>query len=975
MNPPVDVVAAALGDQDDGPNESAADRAYSVSLSVRKGSQANQDGKAGLRVNGQVVEVTPFSLDPTTVASKSHSSRSSAAPPNNSYPRSTPNARLDTPTSVAAGATSTPLGLTPVPDVASSDTLVCEGSRRGSSATASAYVIASETPEVVTDGEAGRSQADVEMQAVPLIRLQQASQVPAAQWKSVGVAAAGGITITRTDLSATNSVLANQTEETQPLTSASRSSSASVDSSTDDTAAAVVMVPSEHRVEGTVLRAEASVEGWTVFDVFSALSLGGSHMEKVSGLWTSARQVEQVSANAAVYYYQSAGSWATSVRDAVVCRSWSSNQRSRIEVAECSVDTLPYELPAVDSTEAAVRADLGLSAWVLEKSTHQQPAVDGGSARLSLKMLTSIGDLGPRTDSRLRSGSLTTGSAAMDAEFENQRRKQHMVRITHYVKYNPGGWMDRVAELADQAAVVGARESAAVTRDITQLVSHLDAYGAQPAAVWTRNAHVMSTDVETDSVCFGYRLATWGTPRRQQTTGGSSAASSYRQAQSSNGGLGPMAGSEEMEFVEAEFRIEHRVWAHGARADGTERGAASVEVVVEPFYAESTRVACFVDPEADSHATRVRVRHHRAQLLPRVEEDAGAMVMAWPAVRVSIVRKTGARAGDSAGRGASSLVVPQRTGVALMLPWSVPPRVAVNGVAVRVRYLRRDDSVRGFYARCQSVSAAEAPRLARGSAAGAPFIERLPEPLASAVAVRPPPLVSPPSMHSYRRSSAGTTAQGQVVIQNYTVIHGRLSESRVVTPVEFSRGMRRVFADIRHQIERLDAQSPRARWEQLAASDVRSNASLKTAVADEFDGAWSRRGLGEHGEVFERVDARLHAEIPVTVAVDVLQGVSAGQVAQAVYAGRATWDRVLFADRRRLERVSGAVDICYALVHAPLLCEKRDALTVATFERVPFLAARQRMRNWQQLAAKGCAPALGDYVDPAFTLVEASVPG
>ncbi|KAJ2819083.1 hypothetical protein GGI24_004898, partial [Coemansia furcata] len=124
-----------------------------------------------------------------------------------------------------------------------------------------------------------------------------------------------------------------------------------------------------------------------------------------------------------------------------------------------------------------------------------------------------------------------------------------------------------------------------------------------------------------------------------------------------------------------------------------------------------------------------------------------------------------------------------------------------------------------------------------------------------------------------------------------------------------------------------------------------------------------------------RVDARLHAEIPVTVAVDVLQGVSAGQVAQAVCGARATWDRVLFADRRRLERVSGAVDICYAVVHAPPFCDKRDALTVATFERVPFLAARQRMRNWQQLAAKGCAPALGDYVDPAFTLVEASVPG
>ncbi|KAJ2863000.1 hypothetical protein GGH94_003899 [Coemansia aciculifera] len=965
MNPPAGV-STSVGDQD--LYESAADRAYSVSVSVRKSSQANQDGEAGLRVNGHTVEVTPFSLDPTTTVSKSHSSRSSTVPPTNSYPRSTPTARSDTPTSVVAGVTSTPLGLTPAPDVGSSDTLVCEGSRRGSSATTSAYVIASETPEAATDGEAGRSQADVAMQAVPLIRLHQASQVPVAQWRSVGMAATGGITISRIDLSATYNATHIQTEDPQPV-SVSRSSSASVDSSTDGTAAAL-LVPAEHRIDGTVLRAEASVEGWTVFDVFSALSLGGSHMGKVSGLWASARQVEQVSANAAVHYYRSAGTWATSARDAVVCRSWSSNQRSRIEVAECSVDALPYDLPAIDNIGSAVRADLGLSAWVLEKSTHQQPAVEAGSSgRMSLRMLTSIGDLGPRTDDvRLRSGSLTTGSAAMDAEFENQRRKQHVVRIMHYVKYNPGGWMDRVAELADQtAAVVGAGESAAVTKDITQLVNHLDAYGAQPAAVWTRNAHAMSTDVEPDSVCFSYRLATWGAPPRRQTTG-SSAASSYRQTPSVGG---PMAANDEVEFVEAEFRIEHRVWAHGTRADGTERGAANVEVVVEPFYAESTRVACFVDPEADPHATRVRVRHHRAQLLPRVEEEEGAMVMAWPTVRVSIVRKLSpSKANEPVGHRASSLVAPQRTGSPLMLPWSVPPRVAVNSVAVRVRYLRRDDSVRGFYARCQSVSATEAPRLARDSpAVGGLFIERLPEPLPSTV--RPP--VSQPSIRSsYRHGSTATAAQSQLVIQNYTVIHGPLGDSRLVTPIQFARAMRHVFADIRHQIERLDMQSPRARWEQLAAaSDVRSNASLRTAIAAD-DSGWSRRSSGEFCEVFERMDSRLHTDIPVTVAVDVLQGVSARHVAQVLY-GRA-WDDVLFAERRTLEHVSGAVDICYALVHTPPFCDKRDALTVATFEQAPFLSARQRMRNWQQ-QVKGCSAGLGDYADPAFTLVEASVPG
>ncbi|KAJ2579542.1 hypothetical protein GGH95_003047, partial [Coemansia sp. RSA 1836] len=444
------------------------------------------------------------------------------------------------------------------------------------------------------------------------------------------------------------------------------------------------------------------------------------------------------------------------------------------------------------------------------------------------------------------------------------------------------------------------------------------------------------------------------------------------------------AAEDEAEFVEAEFRIEHRVWAHGARADGTERGAASVEVVVEPFYADSSRVACFVDPEADPHATRVRVRHHRAQLLPRVEEEAGVMVMGWPTVRVSIVRRVTASstpADAGAGRGgASSLVVPQRTGSPLMLPWSVPPRAAVNDVPVRVRYLRRDDSARGFYARCQSVSAHEAPRLARDPpTAGGLYIERLPDPPPQpSTAVRPPQ--AQPSIHSsYRRRGSAITAaavQNHMVIQNYTVIHGPLSDSRLVTPAQFARAMRHVFADIRHQIERLDAQSPRARWEHLAAaSDVRSSAlSLRTALGDDMD-TWSRRALGECGSVFERIDRRLNPDIPVTVAVDVLQGVSASRVAQ-VLRGDGAWDGVLFADRRTLEHVSESVAIGYALVRTPPFCDKRDALMVSLFEQVPFLSVRQRLRNWQAAAAaRGCEGGLGDYVDPAFTLVEASVPG
>ncbi|KAJ2743022.1 hypothetical protein GGI20_004055 [Coemansia sp. BCRC 34301] len=981
MNPPVGTTA---------PIGLTSDRAYSVSVSVRKGSVMVQEGQAGLRVNGNSVKAIPFSLDPTTTTTKPHTFCSTA-----SNPRSTPNAiRSDTPASaVAAGVTSTPLGLTPAPDTATgSDTLVCERSRRGSSATTSAYVAASETPGDATDGE-----ATVELQAVPFIRLRQVSKVPMSQWKLVGTAASGGITVSRADLSALPSSSASlhtsqgAEEAILPMStlSASRSSSASVSSNDGTTtAAAAAAVPAEHGMDGMVLRAEASVEGWTVFDVFSALSLasnGGNHMGKISGLWVSARQVEQVSANGGVHYYQSAGTWATSARDAMVCRSWSSNQRSRIEVAECSIDGLPYDMPSSlpESASAAVRADLGLSAWVLEKSTPQAVAdtssqVGSVVGRMSLRMLTnSVGDLGPQSDAaRLRSGSLTTrGSAAIDAEFENQRRKQHVVRITHYVKYNPGGWMDRVAEFADQTTAVGARESAVVTRDITQLIGHLDAYGALPAAVWSRNANVVTTDVgEPDRIGFTYRLATWGAPQKRQTTGASSASSSYRQTASM--AMGPMTTATEgadTEFVEVEFRIEHRVWAHGARADGTERGAASVEVVVEPFYTDSSRVACFVDPEADPHATRVRVRHHRTSLLPRVEEEAGVMVMGWPTVRVSIARTSSLPSADAVV-GASSLVVPQRSGGSpLMLPWSVPPRVSVNSVPVRVRYLRRDDSARGFYARCQSVSALEAPRLARSpTETGGLFIERLPDPPAQPLTTVHPMVSSQPS--SYRRRGSAA-AQHHMAIQNYTVIHRPPGYSRLVTPAQFVQAMRHVFADIRHQIERLDGQSPRARWENLAAApDMRSSAvSLRTAVGDDVD-TWSCRTLGESGAVFERMDQRLHTDIPVTVAVGVLQGVGAERVSQMLQGDR-EWDEALFADRRTLEHVPGPVAIGYGVVRTPPFCDRRDALTVSVAERVAYLSVRQRLRNWQQPVLRGCSAGLGDYTDPAFTLVEASVPG
>ncbi|KAJ1896452.1 hypothetical protein LPJ81_004742 [Coemansia sp. IMI 209127] len=75
-------------------------------------------------------------------------------------------------------------------------------------------------------------------------------------------------------------------------------------------------------------------------------------------------------------------------------------------------------------------------------------------------------------------------------------------------------------------------------------------------------------------------------------------------------------------------------------------------------------------------------------------------------------------------------------------------------------------------------------------------------------------------------------------------------------------------------------------------------------------------------------------------------------------------------------------------MHVPLLCDRRDALTVCATERAAFLPTRRRVRNWEESHSAqppmtphrqaGCgnsAATLGDYHDPTFTLVEASVPG
>ncbi|KAJ2547746.1 hypothetical protein EV175_005091, partial [Coemansia sp. RSA 1933] len=484
------------------------------------------------------------------------------------------------------------------------------------------------------------------------------------------------------------------------------------------------------------------------------------------------------------------------------------------------------------------------------------------------------------------------------------------------------------------------------------------------------------------------------------------------------------------EFVEIEMRIEHRVWAHGQRADGAaaqRMSPAAIEIVAEPFY-ETSAVACFVDPETDPHATRVRVSHHRSQLLPRVEESSdGGIFMAWPTVRLAVTRQTSGGAKQPPATQPSSLVVPAAVPLpakngrappsssSAIAPWSVPPRVSVNSVDARVRYQRRDSTVQAFYGRCRSVVHRDVARLVRGpSRAGEPFMERLPDPVpqqpAGTIAVAATPEQNARGSDGGDGSEGGDGSHGDVsriAIEKYTV-HGS-GHHRVATPNQFASVMAGVFARIRHEIELSDPQSARSRWDALQRrqqqqgpdmrgdSDARSVASLVTAIADE---GWLRVS-GQPGSTdaatYQRNVDGLHSEIPVTVAVDVLQGICAADAARLLEQPwmRADWDTVLFDGRRRreLEFVassdgsgSGGVGVYHSSVHVPLLCDRRDALTVCATERAAFLPTRRRLRNWQDTHGpslphgppQGCgnsAAALGDYHDPTFTLVEASVPG
>ncbi|KAJ1961327.1 hypothetical protein GGI12_003309 [Dipsacomyces acuminosporus] len=1117
------------------------DSVYRVSVLVRKGRVSKS---ASVIANGHEMEIIPFSLDPELYPTRQTPSNNDAAPVKLLHvSQSDPGIASKAPThpdapgqaarklfpalpenetpgiSVNVGKQPNPLQRAHLAPDVNGSTEQAEGLEANSSINAVANMRAT-GPEV-------------ELQDVPLIRLHQASRVPASQWASLGTSASGGITLSKAEIA--------QPPISTAETLLDRRSSTDNDDDDDDDGeddnedegsgdhshgANGFMAMGQHGLSGVVLRAEASIVGWTIFDVFSVLASSSHGQTPVSGLWAESQPIEQVSPTTSLYHYASEGTWATAPRDAIVCNTWSSRNRGRIEVAECSVAEADIAslgpIPGV-MAKNPVRAELDLSGWVLEKSTltdvrmfgadqQSSAANESAVARMSFGLLStrrassaspSAGESSNHLPSRgvghLRRDSVS-GTPAMDAEFENQRRKQQAVKVVHYLKYNPRGWMHpttteaqteehdsitsafkkfgaalginahdestRASNSSSHAAALQQREKPvfpfmlppgsvdALGRDITRIVSHLDTFGSPPTVVWSRNANILNTNATPDSFHFTYRMVPWGTPRRPNASSKSSSSSMLSSlprnrhfrgtrrdiflADSGNGMSALPVSPEDNEFVEVEFRIEHRVWAYGVRADGQERTSpASVELAIEPFYATSA-IACFVDPEADPHATRVRIRHHRSQLLPRVEEAENAMFTAWPTVHLTIARKKhtaaasrrqrekDAKAEGAGARGekaASSLVLPaSENGAptsALVLPWSVPPRVAVNGVGARVRYLRRDEGGRAFYARCLSVSTHDFGRqhgqLVEGNGQ-----------IAQADA----------------NGSQGELAAGdidrqdqqgglQIAIRNYSVLSGsedvKSASSRIVDmPNEFATIMAGVFADVRHELELLDQTSPRAKWEQLKSqhcqSDAKSLMSLRTAAGDE---SWWRRRQSDDVDVYERILPILHAEIPLTVAVTVLQGVSVEQAAHIVRTAwqREKWDTALFSHRRELEYIpdaypgpvhdgldsmpgsqvsddgvsegnswqstrnnAGGVSINYSTVHAPVLCGKRDALTVELVECAPFLPTRKRLRNWQQQQqqqqhaedrhrAEGCLSRLGDYADPTVTLVESSVPG
>ncbi|KAJ2611927.1 hypothetical protein H4S08_002935, partial [Coemansia sp. RSA 1365] len=576
-------------------------------------------------------------------------------------------------------------------------------------------------------------------------------------------------------------------------------------------------------VGGLVLRGTELVEGWTEFDV-AAVVLGNS---QPSGLWSVRHDLAQLPDGTTLHHCATRGSWGVAARDAVVARAWRS-RRGHIDIAECSADdelaveamTSAAEAPAGKPPlpKSPIRAELGLSAWVLAKAAAKR--------------------VEPQRE--------RSESAAADEEEAVQRRRQPAVRITHYLSYRPRGWLDSGAletALRSTGAALGIAApvpaipspglGAALVKDVTCVISQLDRCGAPPAVVWTRNARVLGA-------AAGEQLE-------------------YRLAEGAGSG----------EAAEVEVRIEHRVWAHGGVP---QQEAARVALTITPF-PEASAVACFVDPHGDPHATRVRISHLRAALLPSVEDAGdGARRMVWPTVRVTVTR-------------AAQEAPPELP--ARVAPWSVPPRLVVNGVMVRVRYQRRDESGRGFYARCQSVPSHRVSALVCTAPSDAVICEPI-EPVTELESIEP------------ARSAEvveDVPAHAPLSIQRYSVRAVSSPVCSVDGPPQFAAAVAASFARILRE-----AGAP--------------SAALDVDVAE------------------------LHADIPTTVASALFPGVSVARLVALLThpTERRRWDDVLFDQRRELEHVVDGAQhaiVVHAGVRVPLLCSDRDALTVCAAELVP----------------------------------------
>ncbi|KAJ2232708.1 hypothetical protein H4R99_004506 [Coemansia sp. RSA 1722] len=604
-----------------------------------------------------------------------------------------------------------------------------------------------------------------------------------------------------------------------------------------------------------VVRVEAALEGWTVFDV-----LGAIQQTPRTGLWDAVSTVRHESPAAATVRCENKGTWTTQARSTMVCRVWTTDGRRRIDMAECSVPNA--------KDDATVQADVGLAAWVLE---------------------TTAGD---SVDGRARSASVATmlTDLAADVEAANQRRRQHVVRLTRYLQYNPGGWLDSTDKSVGQPlrklAAAQLSKDAALA-DLTLVRDALEKAGAVPGVVWARNVHMVETQYldAHSGLALTYRLA-----------------------------------SAERHGAAIEIRIEHRVWA---RPDG---GAATVSVDVEPW-SSGCAIACFVDPDADPHATRVRIRHPRDQLLPQVD----VLGTAWPTICVRVTR--------SATETNTASIGGERPA------WSVPPRVLVNNVAARVRYLRRTDADdTALYTRCVSVAARDVPRLLRVSEST--VIDDAPSVRDSASDATPTD-----DMSALRRNSS---ALADVAVLGYSAPDVATdARTTLVSAERLADLATRVFADARHDVSTDDA---RRRWHTLRGRPGHQWEHRQTDIVS----------------VYERQADDIHRDVPLVMAVAVLQRTEIAQVMQAILQPWHGFDQAVISSRRTLESVASGTTIEHVHLQTPLLCDRRDALTVRRVEMAPFMPARQRLQTWQK--GEGACGRRGDYRKPTLTVVEASVP-